>query len=261
MQQWKHPCAGGTRYLVDTLGFETHVRQIRERRGVPMPASRYVRPYFYALRLDASKIRNSGETLRFPSFVQKKDYEFELVGKHLLPIKTADLAEAIDHVANHMVFCIMNDASCRDLQDDDTQFPLGVSASKGIADKAFGPVRAYGHDLQMDGNGVFCIEMELVVNGSPRCQSRFNWIYLKDPVTHNLCNWSFAEVITWFGRMNQGFEHGDLLGSGTIGNGCIAERTDIYPWLEHGDEIVMRAEGLGELRNTVEVIDMPDPRA
>ena len=52
----------------------------------------------------------------------------------------------------------------------------------------------------------------------------------------------------------------DLLGSGTVGNGAIAERHNIHPWLRHGDEIVMRVEGLGELHSTVEVFDMPDPR-
>ncbi|MBI4068223.1 fumarylacetoacetate hydrolase family protein [Candidatus Kaiserbacteria bacterium] len=260
MNRFDHPAGWGTRYLRDTIGFETHMRQIRERRGENVPDAWYRRPYFYALRLELEKMRTSGQTIRFPSFVKKKDYEFELVGIFLQGIKTTDIAEAIDHMGNGgMKFCIMNDCSCRDFQKEDSLLPLGVSNSKGIADKSFGTTCAYGRDLGMDAAGVFCIEMELSVNGRPRCQSHFNSIYFKDPVTSSLRNWSFAETITWFGKMNQGFEVGDLLGSGTIGNGCIAERSDIYPWLKHGDEIVMKVDGLGELRNTVEVIEMPTP--
>lgn len=256
----KGPLVNYKRYLIDTLGFEMHMRQIRARRGEKVPEAWYKRPYFYALRFGADKFRRSNETIRFPSFVMKKDYEFELVGLFLKPIKTADIKEAVEHVRNHMVFTIMNDCSCRDFQADDSLLPLGVTASKGIADKAFGLSWALGKDLNMDENGVFDLEMELDVNGSPRCRTNFDSIYFRDPVGGDLKNWSFAEVIAWFGRMNQGFEEGDMLGSGTVGNGCIAERSDIYPWLEHGDDVVMRVQKLGELRNTVEVFDMPSPK-
>jgi len=237
-----------------------HVRQIRERLGGKFPDAWYKRPYFYALRLDQKKMRANEETIRFPAYVQKKDYEFEIVGMHLHPIYTTDLEEAIEHVRNNMFFCIMNDASCRDFQADDSKLTLGVSASKGISDKSFGEKVMLGRDLEIDKNGVFQFAMDLRVNDSPRCQSQFGSIYFTDPETGERRNWSFAEVITWFGKINQGFEVGDLLGSGTVGNGCIAERSNIYPWLRHGDEIVMKVEGLGELRNTVEVIKVPNSK-
>lgn len=258
MFMYDSPTARCTRYLVDTLGFEKHVRQIRERRGDPFPNAWYERPYFYALRIEKDKMRGSGQTIRYPSYVKKKDYEFELVALFLEPIKTTDPQEAVQHMRHKMAFAIMNDCSCRDIQADDTKIPLGVAASKGVADKAFSSSWAYGRDLNMDANGVFHRNMELRVNGEVRCENRFDSIYFKDPRSGKQRNWSFAEVIAWFGRMNQGFEQGDLLGSGTVGNGCIAEWSDIYPWLESGDEIVMAVEGLGELRNTVEVIDMPN---
>jgi 2-keto-4-pentenoate hydratase/2-oxohepta-3-ene-1,7-dioic acid hydratase in catechol pathway len=258
--RFKHPFMSGSRYLVDTLGFETHMRQIRERRGAEIPVMWYKRPYFYTLRLEANKMRMSGDSIRFPSYVKKKDYELEIVGMHLKNILTTDIAEAIEHMRNNMFFCIINDASCRDFQAYDMELPLGVSSSKGIADKSFGDVVTLGRNLKMDENGVFDMKMTLEVNGEKRCDSNFNSIYFNDPKTNERKNWSFAEVIVWFGKMNQGFETYDLLGSGTVGNGCIAERSDIYPWLKHGDEIVMRAEGFGELRNTVEVVEMPDPR-
>ena len=260
MNQLEHIMSNSTGYLVDALGFETHMRQIRGMRGDSIPPEWYKRPYFYTLRLERDKMRGTGETLRFPSFVRQKDYEFELVAMHLQSIQTTDIREAIAHVRDHMVFSIFNDCSCRDFQADDRALALGVSASKGIADKGFGPKWAHGRDLNMDDNGVFHVGMKLVVNDAVRCETSFDSIYFDDPETGARRNWSFAQVIAWMGRMNQGFGKGDLLGSGTVGNGAIAERHNIHPWLRHGDEIVMRVEGLGELHSTVEVFDMPDPR-
>ena len=46
---------------------------------------------------------------------------------------------------------------------------------------------------------------------------------------------------------------GDLLGSGTVGGGCLLEIREetIGRYLEPGDEVVLRIEGLGELRSPV----------
>ena len=51
-----------TRYLMDTLGFEKHMRQIRERRGDRVPDAWYRRPYFYPIFLDLEKILSYGWT-------------------------------------------------------------------------------------------------------------------------------------------------------------------------------------------------------
>jgi len=255
-----HPIlSASSRYMIDTLGFEKHMRQVRKRRGSKIPQSWYRRPYFYSLKIEKEKMRLNGESIRFPSFVEKKDYEFEIVGMHLEPIKTSSLQEAIAHVRENMLFCIMNDASCRDFQADDMALPLSVAASKGIADKSFGSSWALGKHLPIDGNGVFYFGMSLSVNGSERCKTTFDSIYFFDPETGEKKNWSFAEVIAWMGKMNQGFEKYDLLGSGTVGNGCIAENED-HPWLTSGDVVEMRADGLGELINAVKVFKAPHPR-
>ena len=259
-------------YLIDTLGFEKHMRQIRERRSEKVPVAWYERPYFYCLRLENEKIKGHGDTLYFPSYVTKKDYEFELVGLFTEPIKTVDLDEAIEYVKNKMFFTIFNDLSSRDFQADDTKLPLGVSASKGIPDKSFGPVFVNGKELVFDKNGVPIIEMRLRVNSESRfCQS-FQGIYFLDPKTGKYSCWSFAQVIAWFGKMNQGFKAGDLLGSGTVGSGSIAEfapKNDKdgkevepakYLWLKEGDVVTMEAEGIGILENKIGVVDMPNPK-
>jgi fumarylacetoacetate (FAA) hydrolase len=43
---------------------------------------------------------------------------------------------------------------------------------------------------------------------------------------------------------------GDIIGSGTVGGGCILEHGD-GRWLQHGDVVELEIEGIGILRNTV----------
>jgi fumarylacetoacetate (FAA) hydrolase len=46
---------------------------------------------------------------------------------------------------------------------------------------------------------------------------------------------------------------GDLLGSGTVGTGCLLEVKDatLGRYLEPGDEVVLRIDGLGTLRTPI----------
>jgi fumarylacetoacetate (FAA) hydrolase len=43
---------------------------------------------------------------------------------------------------------------------------------------------------------------------------------------------------------------GDVIGSGTVGSGCILEQGD-GRWLQRGDVVELEIEGIGVLRNTV----------
>jgi fumarylacetoacetate (FAA) hydrolase len=43
---------------------------------------------------------------------------------------------------------------------------------------------------------------------------------------------------------------GDVIGSGTVGTGCILEHGD-GRWLQRGDVVELEIEGIGVLRNTV----------
>ena len=55
-------------------------------------------------------------------------------------------------------------------------------------------------------------------------------------------------------RRSGGAEHGarpgDILGSGTVGSGCILEHGD-GRWLQRGDVVELEIEGLGVLQNTI----------
>jgi fumarylacetoacetate (FAA) hydrolase len=63
--------------------------------------------------------------------------------------------------------------------------------------------------------------------------------------------WTFAEIIAHASR-NARLQPGDIIGSGTVGTGCIVEFPEgTYPWLQPGDIVELEAEGIGTLRNTI----------
>jgi fumarylacetoacetate (FAA) hydrolase len=60
---------------------------------------------------------------------------------------------------------------------------------------------------------------------------------------------SWAAIVEHAGR-NTRLRPGDILGSGTVGTGCILEHGD-GRWLERGDVVELEIEGIGVLRNRV----------
>jgi 2-keto-4-pentenoate hydratase/2-oxohepta-3-ene-1,7-dioic acid hydratase in catechol pathway len=116
----------------------------------------------------------------------------------------------------------------------------------------------------MDENGVLDINMRLSFNGKERSNSNYQTLYHTHPTTGKKQAWSFPRIIAWLGQQNIAMQEGYILGSGTIGNGCIAEfsakmnpqtneviEPATYPWLADGDIVTMEAEGIGKLENKV----------
>ena len=78
------------------------------------------------------------------------------------------------------------------------------------------------------------------VNGVERSRGNFRDIY-----------YTFAQMIARASR-DAALYPGDVLGSGTVGSGCLLELTAGQgPWLAEGDEIELEITGLGILRNQV----------
>jgi fumarylacetoacetate (FAA) hydrolase len=64
-------------------------------------------------------------------------------------------------------------------------------------------------------------------------------------------HWSFGEIIA---RISESvmLNPGDVIGSGTVGTGCLLELTRFQgPWLQPGDIVELEIEWIGVLRNTV----------
>jgi fumarylacetoacetate (FAA) hydrolase len=87
---------------------------------------------------------------------------------------------------------------------------------------------------------VFDLSMTARVNGVELSRGNF-----KD------MHWSFGDIIARASDSAMLYP-GDVIGSGTVGTGCLLELTKFQgPWLNHGDVVELEIERIGVLRNTV----------
>ena len=77
------------------------------------------------------------------------------------------------------------------------------------------------------------------VNGELRTDSRTGGMH-----------WSWEQLLAAAARNTPGLMPGDVIGSGTVGRGCILEHGD-ERWLEPGDVVELEIEGIGVLRNRI----------
>ena len=64
-------------------------------------------------------------------------------------------------------------------------------------------------------------------------------------------HWSFGEIIARASECVM-LNPGDVIGSGTVGTGCLLELTKFQgPWLNQGDVVELEIERIGVLRNTI----------
>jgi fumarylacetoacetate (FAA) hydrolase len=222
--------------LRDFYAFEGHVRTMWERRGGEVPEAWYRLPIFYFS--NASEIRGPEEPVWCPAASSELDYELEVAA--LVDTPAVDLApergeEAIGG------FTIFNDWSARDLQRDETVVRLGPAKGKDFA-SSFGPWLVTPDELAdaRRDNG-YDLAMTAEVNGTET--SRGRWAD---------AHFSFGDMIAR-ASADARLRPGDLIGSGTVGSGCLLEVRDatLGRYLEPGDEVVLRVERLGELRTPI----------
>jgi fumarylacetoacetate (FAA) hydrolase len=126
----------------------------------------------------------------------------------------------------------MNDWSARDLQKMEMAVGLGPAKGKDFA-TSLGPVLVTTDEL-----GDLRLEMLARVNGEERSRGNMGDIH-----------WPWEELAAHAAR-NTRLAAGDVLGSGTVGTGCILEHGD-GRWLRPGDVVELEIEGIGVLRNVV----------
>jgi 2-keto-4-pentenoate hydratase/2-oxohepta-3-ene-1,7-dioic acid hydratase in catechol pathway len=254
------------RVLLDFLAFEKHVRQIREKRGSAIPPQWYDHAGYYVVDMASEKTFGTGEEVVVPAITKAPDYEFEIACFVTHDAFVTTQKEALEFFKKSCFLTILNDWSCRDVQMKDMQ-ALGPTNSKFIIGKSFGPMLVPASEFKMDENGVLDIEMILTVNGQERNRTNYNTIYHTHPQTKQQGAWSFPRIMAFLGQHNITVHAGYVLGSGTVGSGCIAEfaaKIDpktgnevtpaTYPWLKDGDVVRMEAVGIGVLENRVKVL-------
>jgi fumarylacetoacetate (FAA) hydrolase len=203
----------------DFIAFEEHIRNARAKIGAEVPEAWYQMPIFYFS--NPAAVYRDGETIPKPADSQALDYELEL-------------AAAIGAEGHIEGFTIMNDWSARDLQAAEMPVNLGPAKGKDFA-TSLGPELVSPDELPAD------LDMRAIarVNGEVRTDSRTGGM-----------QWSWEQMLERAARNTPGLQAGDVIGSGTVGRGCILESEDMR-WLQPGDEVELEIEGIGVLRNTV----------
>jgi 2-keto-4-pentenoate hydratase/2-oxohepta-3-ene-1,7-dioic acid hydratase in catechol pathway len=219
----------------DFYAYEAHVRTYREANGQEMDPDWYELPVFYFQ--NPAAIRPARAEIPMPPGCVKFDYELEFAavigraGANLAP----DEAEA--HIAGYLLLC---DWSARDLQARESRHGLGPVKGKDTA-TSLGPWLVTPDELEPRRSGkAFDLEMRASVNGQPYSKGNAGDLY-----------WSFGQMISYASRGTR-VQTGDVIGSGTVGTGCILELSTVhseaeYPWLEPGDEVRLEADVLGAI--------------
>lgn len=225
------------RSIRDFYAFEQHVRTANANRGREVPPAWYEIPVFYFTNHGA--IFSDGDTIPYPVGSSALDYELEVACMIGQEGRDIPALEACQYIAGFMIY---NDWSARDLQRQEMSVGLGPAKGKDFA-QSFGPIFVPPEALVDRGTGrpgVYDLTMVARVNGQER--SRGNWRDL---------HWSFGQMIE---RASAGVTlyPGDVIGSGTVGTGCLLETTRGQgPWLAPGDVVELEIEHLGTLRNTI----------
>lgn len=223
--------------LRDAYAFEQHVKTANKNRGREIPEEWYQFPVFYFTNPNA--VFGHEDVIPYPPYTNALDYELEIaavIGKAGMNIKPED---APQHIFGYTIF---NDWSARDIQRKEMAVGLGPAKAKDFASSFGSVIVTHGAlaDRSADRPGVYDLSMTARINGVEFSKGNFKDIY-----------WSFGEIIA---RASESvmLQPGDVIGSGTVGTGCLLELTKFQgPWLKPGDVVELEIERIGILRNTV----------
>ncbi|GAB2844849.1 fumarylacetoacetate hydrolase family protein [Microbacterium insulae] len=230
----------------DFVAFEEHVEGVSA--GVEgtshVAPEWYEAPTFYFT--NPHTVLGPGEEVR-PPVTDRLDFELELAvvigGVDGSDGRNLDATAARAHIFG---YTIMNDWSARDLQAREMKVRLGPAKGKDFG-LSLGPwiVTADEFEPFEDDEGFLEVRAEVRVN-----DELIGYDLLSN------AGWPFPEFVAYASR-NSRVVPGDVLGSGTVGNGgCLGElwgrNGALTPTpLSAGDVVRMSIEGIGELISPV----------
>ena len=228
--------------LRDFYAFEGHVRTMWERRGGEVPEAWYRLPIFYFS--NTSEIRGQSDPIWSPAASAELDYELEVAALVDTPVSDLSPERAEEAIGGYTIF---NDWSARDLQREETTVRLGPAKGKDFA-SSFGPWLVTPDELTDAWPGGATgpdLAMTAEVNGVETSRGRWSDAHF-----------SFGEMLAR-ASADVRLRPGDLVGSGTVGTGCLLEVRDatLGRYLEPGDTVTLTIERLGALTNPI--VDRP----
>ena len=227
----------------DFYAFEQHVATMWNRRGGDIPEAWYRLPIFYFS--NTSEIRGPSDPIWAPRGSSELDFELEVgavVDTAVFNVPEERAGEAIGG------YLILNDWSARDLQRDESTVRLGPAKGKDFG-TTIGPWIVTPDEVAdrwAAGAAAPDLEMTATVTGADGRAvevSRGSW---------SAARYSFAQMLAR-ASADVHVRAGELLGSGTVGTGCLLEVKDqtLGRWLEPGDVVTLAVERLGELQTPV----------
>lgn len=204
----------------------------------------YEAPTFYFT--NPHTVIGPSETVTTP-VTERLDFELEVAavigGGHDARQANLDASEAAAVIFG---YTIMNDWSARDIQSREMRVRLGPAKGKDFG-LSLGPWIVTADELEgyLDAEGFLAVRAEARIDGE----------LVGEDLVSNM-GWPFPELVAYASR-NSRVVPGDVLGSGTVGNGgCLGElwgrRGELSPPpLREGDVVTLTVEGLGELSNIV----------
>jgi 2-keto-4-pentenoate hydratase/2-oxohepta-3-ene-1,7-dioic acid hydratase in catechol pathway len=220
----------------DFLSFERHLRTVSGRDPDP---DWYRLPIFYFS--NPAGVFGPHADIPVPPGCTQFDYELEVAAVIGAPGYNLSPEEAESHIAGYCVLC---DFSARDLQAREMRLMLGPAKGKDTATSC-GPWLVTPDELDERRSGnTFDLRMTASVNDRQYSEGRLDSMI-----------WSFPELVSYASRGTR-IMPGDIIGSGTVGSGCILELSiehgsEKYPWLEPGDAVTLEVDGLGALRHRI----------
>ncbi len=192
------------------------------------PAVWYERPLYY--KANRFSISGPGDTVRWPGYSRLMDYECELAC--VIGSGGADIAraQALAHVFGYTIF---NDFSARDAQG--AEMPGGLGPAKGKdfdGANSFGPCIVTADELP----DPYVLPMIVRVNGEERSRGNSRDMH-----------WKFEDLIAYVSQ-GETLRPGEILGSGTVGDGCGLES---LRFLNDGDQVELEIPPIGVLLNRV----------
>jgi 2-keto-4-pentenoate hydratase/2-oxohepta-3-ene-1,7-dioic acid hydratase in catechol pathway len=198
----------------DFMAFEQHVEGMGRLAGAmpDVPEVWYRQPLFYFS--NPAGLHGPDDDVAMPPGCEVFDFELEvaaIVGPAPGISRLSDLA--VDESARCIAgYVLMNDWTARDLQVAEMQGPLGPCKGKDFA-ISLGPWLLTADELPGLATGesadvALTASIDGVVAGRDSLASMA---------------WTFAELVSYASRGTR-LSVGDVIGSGTCGNGCLAER-------------------------------------
>ncbi|MGE3619927.1 MAG: fumarylacetoacetate hydrolase family protein [Acidimicrobiia bacterium] len=221
----------------DFYAFEAHVAAGRRTRGLEVDPDWYELPVFYFS--NPAAVVGPGDPVHAPEGSTELDYELEVAAVVGATTSVVDPDRWTEVVAG---FTVMNDWSARDLQRREVRLGLGPAKGKDFA-TSLGPVLVTPDEL-LDGDGRVHAAMRARVDGS---------LWSEGELADMHHGWP---TLLAHAARGTTLRPGDVVGSGTVGTGCILELAarhgaDHRPWLVPGQVVELEVEGIGRLANPI----------